>query len=113
MKFFTAETDASDQIFSHSFDTAGEYTINISAYNLHMDETYGAVGYKHNMTRTVVVQMPVVGWELDISPNWIDTNGGAWPCGWSLELNGSCCSVQGPAEVSQGFLPSDRSNALL
>ena len=73
--YFTA-TDAKSQNFTYAFAGPGEYTINVTAYNLHKDEVYGAVGHIANMTRMVVVQQPVKEWTINMTLTWLDTNGG-------------------------------------
>ena len=64
-------------MFSHIYPDVGEYTINITAYNLH-SEVFGYNKFTHNMTRTVKIQKPVENWDLNLGDpaKWIDTNGG-------------------------------------
>ena len=78
-----------EQEFSFSYSSPGKYVIKISAFNLHMDPTYGATGHKLNMTRSIVVQMPVINWRLNITPSWMDTNGGRYTYSIPLSLIGS------------------------
>lgn len=64
-------------MFSHVYEDVGEYTINITAYNLHSEE-YGFNKYIHNLTRIVKIQKPVENWVLNLGEpaRWIDRNGG-------------------------------------
>ncbi|XP_023326729.1 uncharacterized protein LOC111700141 [Eurytemora carolleeae] len=67
-------TNAKPQTFTHNFESEGNYTVNITAYNLH-SEDYGIVGYKPNTTRTLYIQYPVKEWIIEIDPNWLDSDG--------------------------------------
>ena len=64
-------------MLSHVYEDVGEYTINITAYNLHSEE-YGFNKYVHNLTRIVKIQKPVENWVLNLGEpaRWLDHNGG-------------------------------------
>ena len=76
--FILSETDALPQQFIHQYSDPGRYVINITAYNLHSEPETGYIGYTHNMTRVIIVQIPVENFQIDFGPTakWLDTDGG-------------------------------------
>ena len=57
-------TNAAAWQTTHQYTEPGEYTINITAYNLHSDVEYGYNKYTHNTTRVVTIQNPVMDWDI-------------------------------------------------
>ena len=70
-------TNADSWQTTHQYTEPGEYTINITAYNLHSEEEYGYNKYTHNITRVITIQNPVQDWTIDFGDpsKIIDSNG--------------------------------------
>ena len=81
-------TNADPWQTTHQYAAPGEYVINITAYNLHSDESYGYNGYTDNMTRVVTIQNPVEDWIINFGnpPKIIDADGRKDRDGYILKL---------------------------
>ena len=76
--FEELEVNALPQEFLYQYPEPGRYVINITAYNLHSEPGTGYNEYTHNMSRVVLVQIPVENFTIDFGdpPRSLDSNGG-------------------------------------
>ena len=70
--------NALPQQFVYQYAEPGRYVVNITAYNLHSEPGTGYTQYTHNMSRVVLVQIPVENFSIDFGdpPRSLDSNGG-------------------------------------
>lgn len=61
--------------FYFSYPIAGNYSVNMTAHNLHSEPVYGHVKYTHNFTQSLIVQVPVTEYTELAPESWINDLG--------------------------------------
>ena len=79
MKFLTPVFNISERIvsktFEFSYEEAGNYSVNMTAHNLHSEKVYGHVKFTHNFTQSIIVQVPILDYTDESEEYWINDDG--------------------------------------
>lgn len=72
---FADALDNRYQTFDKTYELAGTYVVNVSAWNHHRDVIYGKTKFVHNITQEIVVQYAIDEFTDGSEEFWMRDNG--------------------------------------